>query len=332
MIINTGNYSSKSRKIILILWLAVLLLIEVLAIYNLTLKRMISFKNYKINSENYILLNAKIKEKKERIILYENILIFKIPMVKIEYQINKNTFCEWINYNFDCSQNDIIEVAVKKDNYSTIIPVIPHYLSKYEKSLYFKFFLVNIVVFLVIYIFFQREKKKKIESDKEYYKQSRIKTRYEEVREFNTIDKMKKKEMLIGIICKNMSLKDTILINDIKKLYREENIKLNLESIWYLDIIESYKAYSSLLYLSIINDNSVLSIDITTDLWGQGLPREYYVIDVADNNYYCCKEDSERVYVYSRSIGITNTQYPDLFDYILAKLKREDERIDNLQL
>lgn len=62
----------------------------------------------------------------------------------------------------------------------------------------------------------------------------------------------------------------------------------------------------------------------TIRLREKGLPHEYYLIDKNDSHYYCCRESSERLYAYSQILGITNTPYSDIYDYILEKIQ-EDE-------
>ncbi len=84
--------------------------------------------------------------------------------------------------------------------------------------------------------------------------------------------------------------------------------------------------------LSITNDFLLCSVDLQRDseclkhtiiARNNGLENNFYIIDIEDNNYFCCNDETERVYVFSKQLGITNTQYSDIYDYLLDKLTIE---------
>lgn len=53
----------------------------------------------------------------------------------------------------------------------------------------------------------------------------------------------------------------------------------------------------------------------------QGLSENYYVLAEQGEKYYCCCVENERIYMYSSGIGITQTKYGMLYDYIMEQME-----------
>lgn len=61
------------------------------------------------------------------------------------------------------------------------------------------------------------------------------------------------------------------------------------------------------------------------NLYEQGLPPNYYVLAELEGNYYCCCEENERLYMFSRGVGITHTKYETIYDYIMEQIDNKTE-------
>ena len=94
------------------------------------------------------------------------------------------------------------------------------------------------------------------------------------------------------------------------------NIAVNDDYIWCIANI-SENSLPSIGLLPLEGENSVVSE--TTRLREMGLPTEYCVIGKR-NNYFCQSQNSLRIYCFSTNLGITNTSYTDIYDYILESL------------
>ena len=70
-------------------------------------------------------------------------------------------------------------------------------------------------------------------------------------------------------------------------------------------------------------EKNFLFIKKTVELRQQGLPDEYCVIDEENGHYLCTRYGYKRIYCFSTNLGITNTTYEDVYDYILDKLDME---------
>lgn len=63
------------------------------------------------------------------------------------------------------------------------------------------------------------------------------------------------------------------------------------------------------------------SIDTkTNELRECGLLEKYYVISEQEGYYICGCKETPRLFCFSTNLGITNTIYEDIYDYILAQI------------
>ena len=87
----------------------------------------------------------------------------------------------------------------------------------------------------------------------------------------------------------------------------------NKASKWYLEL--GYNL-GDIILLQSINGKSVCDLE-TTKARQYGLPEDYYVIAVKDTQWLCCTKEDERIYAFSKSLGLTHTNYSTLYDYII---------------
>ena len=88
---------------------------------------------------------------------------------------------------------------------------------------------------------------------------------------------------------------------------------LNQASKWYMEL--GYDL-GDIILLKSINGQSLCNME-TEQARGAGLPEGYYVIAVKDTYWLCCTKEEERVYAFSKPLGLTHTKYGSLYDYII---------------
>lgn len=88
---------------------------------------------------------------------------------------------------------------------------------------------------------------------------------------------------------------------------------LNGASKWYMEL--GYDI-GDIVLLKSIDGRSACYLE-TERARENGLPEGYYVIAVKDTHWLCCTKEDERVYAFSKGLGLTHTKYGSLYDYII---------------
>ena len=88
---------------------------------------------------------------------------------------------------------------------------------------------------------------------------------------------------------------------------------LNDASEWYVD---EGVSIGDVILLKDENGKSAC-LKETEYLKQYGLPEDYYVIAVKESYWLCCCAKEECIYAFSITLGLTQTKYQSLYDYII---------------
>lgn len=270
--------------------------------------------NFCLNKDNYYVVEGKIKDIENIKWDYRKTTVLNLKKSLVSYKINDKQYEQYTMQYPEKKQGEIIVIAVKKSNHK-VNRCVKYYFTKQDKILYFNLLAMVIIIYLFllfISIMEKRYKKKHSEQLEKYIYEEKLKQKDKEEKE------IKRKQL--KILDKN---KAKINLEERAKIIRDLNmngIKLNEGSLWCikeLGIINNFllclvdsKKESECLKHTIIARNS-------------GLDKNFYIIDLKDNNYFCCNDETERVYVFSKQLGITHTQFADIYDYLLDRLTIE---------
>lgn len=93
MIIGNHGVTPGNRKFVISIWVAAVMIIEMLGFYVHSMRSQMSYWKYLNHREQYIILEAVVVEKQRSQIYYNDTFpIFKIFKVKLEYQINGHIY------------------------------------------------------------------------------------------------------------------------------------------------------------------------------------------------------------------------------------------------
>lgn len=225
----------------------------------------------------------------------------------IEYEYgNQNYNLEVYSYP-ELTEESTIQIAVKKDNPRQILRCMPYELTK-KNRIHIIFDICFIMCALLFVIIknkiIARNSKESIDFLQE--KNSSQKT--------ESCQNESKKEYILSHLKSN----EEVLYN--KKLVSKLQVLVHEDFVWCLKrLSKTYLANGSLL-LNINENGEYEFVSETVNLRERGLPKQYYVIAKVENNYLCGRADSHRIYCFSESLGITNTPYATIFDYIIKKI------------
>lgn len=309
-----------NRKTVIKCCLIAIIFSEMMGFYVHDIRPRISCWKYINNSDDYMVLDATVVAKKEELIRFgDTFPIFKIFQVKLEYQINGYTFHHWTVLYSDYSEGDYFKIAVSKGAFYDIERMIPHRTSKYAKKLYFKYILFDTVLAILLGIWWASDKKKQREMLLEYNLKHGEITRFAQQEKEEKENIILMKEKILEYVHKNTENSENHTNIDILK-YQNNDIHLNQGSLWYINKVSCYDITATRLFLTKCNNGEYEAISKTLELRKNGLPEEYYVVDTADTFYYCCRESSERLYAYSKAVGVTNTKYASIYEYIMEHM------------
>ncbi|MCM1181021.1 MAG: SMI1/KNR4 family protein, partial [Clostridium sp.] len=127
-----------------------------------------------------------------------------------------------------------------------------------------------------------------------------------------------KKQEIILKSHKNMQ-DSNLPVDDVAQTVMKYDIDFHEDFIWCLENLSGTCIANHILLLH-INENQEYEFVAETMRQRQlGLPKPYYIIAKTDNNYLCGRADVGRVYCFSHALGITNTPYATIYDYIIEQ-------------
>jgi hypothetical protein len=235
----------------------------------------------------------------------------------VKYKIDDKTYYTDIYSYNDASVNDEIKIAVNNNNPSKVLRCVPYDISDSDITEllmgWIPAFLLG-MYWCVLYILRNKKKQKLHEQLSRNQEASQM--------DFNELsDKQLDILSLMNINRNDYNSSDykSEFEKTKKELKSILDINVNDELVWYIvwgrrndtckRKIEEYM-------------NEVKNM--TEQLMQKGLMYGYYYIDKCNEYFLVGKESSTRLYLFSYSLGITNTQYSSIYDYIIEK-----EGVDN---
>lgn len=314
MIIGNPGVTPGNRKIVIRIWVIAIIFIQLLGFYVHTVCTQMSYWKYKNNVDNYIIVDAAVVAMKKIQIYYNDTFpVFKINKVKLEYQINEETFYLWTTVYSDYSEGNHLKIAVLNSDFYVVERMVPYKLSKYAKQLYLKYIIFDVVLATILGIWWASDRRKQREALLEYNLKYGEKTNFEQQAQKAREDIVDKREKILAFLGKN---KETL--HDGKAV--KSTIPVHEDFLWCLQYLAQARRMEDILLIDTAENGEYKYVVETRKLRQQGLPEQYYVIAIADNNCLCGNANLGRVYCFSQSLGITNTPYATVYDYIMEQI------------
>ena len=109
-----------------------------------------------------------------------------------------------------------------------------------------------------------------------------------------------------------------------KEMTGQLECPINEDFIWCLEYLSNCEQISDILLIRKDVYGEYEFITQTLNLREHGLPVDFYVVAKSSQYFLCGRGDSPRLYLFSESLGITNTKYESIFDYIIEQLTESD--------
>lgn len=266
----------------------------------------IDYMSYKSNIEKYVVVDADVLES-DRIILLpgklEPIISYKKNIVK--YTMNGVDYTQKIYSYPEIQESSQIKIAVKIDNHTKIKRCIAYHMDKNQKI---RWYIESIVIIVFIMLFFLNNY---------FIKKKETKIKCIE-KDFNA--QMLEKQCYILEHIQQSSRSEEELKEQLE-YYHSRGIRFNEGTLWVLKNCSNSEEIKAIFSMSPLIDKDRY-FNFLNEMYEQGFPENYYVLAKYDENYYCCCKESERLYMYSRAIGITNTPYETVYDYIIQQIDK----------
>lgn len=300
------------------LFLIIYLFMIVLKMYMCGGMQQIDYCAYKIHQDSYQIIEATVIGMNEIPITLRGygLPYFTITKMEIFYEVNGKGYIGGIYTCDDKKECKGIKLAVKKDNVKKIKRCTP-YVSVKDNFIKIvlqamKIFGIVMSAFALLNLFILHRKKKESEKTLKNVNEKLERNKKAEVDEKN------KKQELILSYCLNTNriILSKVRIDDaMKKL----NIEFSDDFIWCLENLAEQECFFS-IFLFGQNEEGYEFEQVTIQLRSKGLPYNYFVIARYGENYLCGNSESSRLFCFSQSLGITNTQYMTIYDYILKNV------------
>lgn len=218
-----------------------------------------------------------------------------------------------IRMSYKENNGSIIQIAINKNDPTKILrnEFLP--LSRGAQVLDIACILFLLYNFIKSLVYKEEYKKKKHKRVLNHMQEIKLKKQYD-----MELQTMEKRTKLLHIM-KNKGEKNETEPEKIKECMMMHDIQWNIDWLWCLNNL-----YPQEVFLLGKEDGEYKFITLTLKLREQGLPSEYYVIGQEKEYFYCCRCDSMRVYTFSKSLGITNTPYADIYDYLIKLFEKEN--------
>lgn len=266
---------------------------------------------YKCNAEKYLIVDADVIESREAMIVpgKSGALISRRKNT-VQYVIDGVEYTEKTYAYPDVEEPTRIKIAVKTDNPTDVRRCVEYHWGK--ERLFIAIEIIVYVVFagiLFLAYYFQHKKetvyKTKGEYEKSFAGQEAEKQLY--ILEHMPQCKMTENEL-----------------QELTEGLAEKGIKFNNGTLWLIMHYGRSQEMSDIFnLLPLIWEGKYF--EYIEKLYEQGLPENYYVLAEQDEKYYCCCEESERLYLFSRGVGITQTKYETIYNYIIEHINNKTE-------
>ena len=267
---------------------------------------------YKRNAEKYIVVDADVIESRVVTVVpgLHGSLISR-RRNKVQYVLDGVEYTEKTYAYPDVEDPTRIKIAVNMDNPADVRRCIKWHWGKHARVL----ISIEIVVFVVFTGIFCLA----------YHFQHKKETVYKTKGEYEKSFAYRVAEKQLYILEHMPQCKVTE--DELRELTEglvEKGIRFNQGTLWLIMHYGRSQEMSDILnILPLIGKGKYF--DYIDKLYEQGLPENYYVLAEQDEKYYCCCADSERLYLFSRGVGITQTKYETIYDYIIEQINNKTE-------
>ena len=271
---------------------------------------------YKRNEEKYVVVDADVIDSREVTVVpgrYGTSLITRRKNT-LKYIIDGVEYTRKIYTYPEVTEPTRIKVAVKKDKYTDIRRCVEYHWGRREGRFLFICSFVLGIYIIIEYVpyYFQ------IREDRKYVKEHPTSDH-----DMSFVEQVAEKQIYILEHMPQCKVTE----NELQKLTEGlagEWIKFNRGTLWMLTHYgKSQEMLDIFNLLPLIWEEKYC--DYIKKMREQGFPENHYILAEQDEKYYCCCEESERLYMYSRGVGLTQTKYGMIYDYIIEQIKRPDK-------
>ena len=264
---------------------------------------------YKLNQNQYQIVSAQIVQQED---VGSEVLgwsIIPIIETKVKYKLGDTEYSRIMYSYAEMKEVRIISIAVKLDDHTHTLRCTPWKIQNWKDIIVNWGILVLLLIALInnerVMNLFRRRQKKKTEQI--LVTEQRQKDQLKDLE-----DQIKKEKLLAHLKSKKEINEETF--EKVKIMMGENNIHWNEDWFWCFRILHS----SQIMFLCENMENPAF-ITKTLEMRKKGLPDDYYIIDQKNGYYLCCRYKYKRIFSFSMNLGITNTIYEDIYDYILAQ-------------
>jgi len=286
-----------------------LLLIFICRIFLYGGMQQLDYFDYLIHKNSYTCVNA--------MICGENTQSVEIAFIRgsfgfiseksIQYEIDGIMHIGSTKMYNDYENNENIVIAINNNNPKKIKRCIPYKKETTKDNV--NPILISICISACIFFIFN----KLVLLWRKYIDSKTSLTLLDEQVKKQETESLQKKEYILSLL-KEVACNEE-LINKLE-------ISVNDDFVWCLTKLSKTYVADNILLLNISENKEYEFVTETMKLRQQGLPKEYYVIAKVENNYLCGRADMDRLYCFSHALGITNTSYATIYDYIIEQIDK----------
>lgn len=271
---------------------------------------------YKRNEEKYVVVDADVIDSREVTVVpgrYSTSLLTRRRNT-LKYVIDGIEYTRKIYTYPEVTEPTRITVAVKKDNYTDIRRCVEYHWGIREAAFLFICIFVLGIYIIIEYLpyYFQ------IRGDRKYMEEHPTSEH-----DMSFVDQVAEKQLYILEHMTQCKVSE----NELQKLTEGlagEWIRFNRGTLWMLTHYGKSQEMSDIFnLLPLLWEEKYC--DYIKKMREQGFPENYYILVEQNEKYYCCCEESERLYMYSRGVGLTQTKYGTIYDYIIEQMDNKTE-------
>lgn len=267
------------------------------------LSQNMEYWGYKLEQSDFYIVEAEMVGSSEEIIGSTYRATFSYDTQQIVYYINGLEYRQSTYIFSDKTEGESFFIAVNKENPYSIRRCTPYKLIDNDIITIVLYSSVTLI-FLIYRMFFVFVKKRK------------SRNRYIEKKSDNQLEIQKQNHILSYFNDRVIKSSGEICFSEMEQRL---GIVFNESFKWCLLNLSDAAADFHMSLWETEGNQFVFELE-TLRQREFGLPDKYFLIDKNESYYYCCKESSERIYAFSRALGITNTPYADIYDFVLDKL------------
>lgn len=316
MIYHKGEYDnlleddfSWSKNIVFIVYIVIIFLNT----FQCGMLQHLEYVYYQFNTEDFNIIEANAVAQNEYgadSLRFVDILEWKHTILNykiegIDYSIGVYSYPELV-------EQQQVAIAVKKNNPKKIIRCIPYVMTMDDElNCIFGWGSVIIIfcyLFIIKCLIVKRKKKRQI-----YYAE-KVK-----VTEINETQYTHDELLLQKIILDKYNLKNKDNSSKIEWAKQLLEVEFHRDFLWCLQYLTD-EHLENILFVK-CEEEKYAFVDETLAMREYGLPMNYYIIAKSGEHYLCGQAYSSRLFLFSKNLGITNTQYENIYNYLIEHLE-----------